>query len=43
MLKDQEKYNRAAVLGWFVLKTTPSLLTSKMTLQNIADLTGKAD
>lgn len=32
MLKDMEKYNRAALLGWKVLRVTPSQLFSQMTL-----------
>jgi len=36
MLKDMEKYNAAALMGWRVFKTTPSKLRSKETLAMLA-------
>lgn len=35
-LGDMEKYNRAAALGWRVIRTTPKALCSKVTLETIA-------
>lgn len=34
-IKDMEKYNRAAVLGWRVLRTTPSELCMQETVEMI--------
>lgn len=36
-LKDMEKYNRAAVLGWRVLRTTPSDLCMQETIDMVKD------
>lgn len=39
-MKDMEKYNRAAVLGWRVLRTTPDKLTDLATSRMIAEAMG---
>lgn len=38
MIGDMEKYNRATVLGWRVLRTTPQTLKSRETLQMLTAL-----
>ena len=35
-LKDMQKYSEAAILGWCVLKTTPSQLCSRETIELVA-------
>lgn len=39
-LKDMAKYNRAAILGWRVLRTTPDMLTDLATSRMIASALG---
>lgn len=36
-LKDMEKYNRAAALGWRVVKCTPQTLHSDDTIRTVAE------
>ena len=42
MLKDFEKYNRAAVLGWRILKCTPRTLCTSATLETIKEAIAEA-
>lgn len=42
-LRDMEKYNTAAVMGWRVVRTTPSELYTRATLDMLRDITAKKD
>lgn len=43
MIADMEKYNRAAVLGWAVIRCVPSALKSSQTIEDVKTLlTSKA-
>ena len=41
MLRDIEKYNAAAVLGWRVLRVTPEQLFTQSTVDMLVDVVGR--